>query len=139
NLIIDFSSVIKPENQLQADQSVILSIIENGGQIENYLFGIRQPSASGALDVPAGVPSREFIYPPDSIRSFSQWFSKNASVWLNNVSDEFIYYNSPNPSDSIILTATESEIIRQLNTLYYSFLTVKEVLLITEDPNWIKL
>ena len=56
NLVIDYTNVVKPENKLNADESVILSILAEGGNIEDYLFGIRQPSASATLDVPEGVP-----------------------------------------------------------------------------------
>ena len=137
NLIIDFPDNIKPENKLNADESVILSILDNDGQIEDYLFGIRQPSASASIDVPEDVPLRLFIL--GAVKNFSQWFANNADVWLNNVTDEIIYYNNPNPSGGPILKASEAEIIRQIDTVNYSFLTVAEVQTIVLDPNWTKL
>ena len=144
DLVIDYTNVVKPENKLNADESVILSILAESGDIENYLFGIRQPSASASLKVPEGVPLREFIlYGTDpvaaNLRNFSQWYSNNADVWLNDVTDEIIYYNNPNPSGGPILTASEAEIIRQIDTVNYSFLTVEEVQAIVLDPNWVKL
>lgn len=137
NLVIDFPNNIKPENKLNADESVILSILAEAGNIENYIFGIRQPSASASLDVPEGVPLREFIL--GDIRNFAQWFANNADVWLNDVLDEIIYYNNPNPSGGPILKASEAEIIRQIDIVNYSFLTVAEVQAIVLDPNWVKL
>ena len=144
NLVIDFTNVVKTENKLNADEAVILSILAESGDIENYLFGIRQPSASASIDVPVGVPARTFILYnlnplPQYIKNFGEWFSNNASVWLNNVTDEIIYYNQPNPSNAIILKASESELIRQIDTGTYSFLTVAEVQTIILDPNWVKL
>ncbi len=136
NLIIDDTGA-SSEQKLEIDEANILAILAVGGEIENYLFGIRQPSASATLDVPVGVPSRLFIL--GAVKMFSQWFASNASVWLNNVTDEIIYYNQPNPSDAIILTASESEIIRQIDTGTYSFLTVAEVQAIIVDTDWVKL
>ena len=137
DLVIDYTNVVKPENKLNSDESVILSILAEGGDIEDYLFGIRQPSASATLDVPGGVPLRLFIL--GDVRNFSEWFANNADVWLNEVIDEIIYYNNPNPSGGPILKASEAEIIRQIDTGNYSFLTVAEVQAIVVDPNWVKL
>ena len=136
NLIIDDSGA-SSEQKLEIDEANILAILAAGGEIENYLFGIRQPSASASIDVPVGVPSRLFIL--GAVKNFSQWFASNADVWLNEVTDEIIYYNSPNPSDGLILKASECEIIRQIDTGTYSFLTVAEVQTIILDPNWTKL
>ena len=134
--IIDDSNA-SVEQKLVIEESVILEILTEGGEIENYLFGIRQPSASATIDVPVGVPSRLFIL--GAVRNFSQWYSSNADVWLNEVTDEIIYYISPNPSDGLILKASEAEIIRQIDTGTYSFLTVAEVQAIIVDTDWVKL
>ena len=144
NLIIDYSNVVKSENRLNADEAIILDILANDGDIENYLFGIRQPSASAGLKVPEDVPMREFILynlnpVPANLKNFGQWFGGNASVWLNNVTSEIIYYNQPNPSNSIILTASESKLIKDIDEVNYTFLTVAEVQTIVLDPNWVKL
>ena len=136
NLIIDDIGA-SSEQKLEIDEANILAILASGGEIENYLFGIRQPSASATLDVPVGVPSRLFIL--GAVKDFSQWFASNADVWLNDTTDEIIYYNSPNPSDSLILKASEAEIIRQIDTGTYSFLTVAEVQAIIVDTDWVKL
>ena len=136
NRIIDDTSA-SPSQKLVIDEAGILEILAEGGDIENYLFGIRQPSASATLDVPVGVPLRLFIL--GDVRNFSEWFSNNADVWLNEVTDEIIYYNNPNPSGGPILTASEAEIIRQIDPVNYSFLTVAEVQTIVLDPNWVKL
>ena len=133
---------VPPEQELVIDEVNILAILAEGGEIEGNLFGIRQPSASASIDVPVGVPSRTFIL--GEVKTFARWYASNADVWLNNVTDEIIYYNSPNPSDSLILKASEADIIRQIDTLNYSFLTVAEVQEIVNpegvpDPNWVKL
>lgn len=146
NLIIDYPGLIRPENKFKGDESVILAILDNGGTIENYLFAIRQPSASAAIDVPEGVISRTFLR--GVVKIFDYWFGAGASLWLNNVTNEIIYYNQPNPADSKILTGAQSEIIRQLDpnaddetpeNRTYFFMTVAEVQAIVEDPNWVKL
>ena len=136
NRVIDDTNA-SPEQKLVIEETQILEILTEAGEIEDYLFGIRQPSSSATIDVPEGVPSRLFIL--GAIKDFSQWFASNADVWLNEVTDEIIYYNSPNPSDGIILKASEAEIIRQIDIGTYSFLTVAEVQAIILDPNWTKL
>ncbi|GAI27429.1 unnamed protein product, partial [marine sediment metagenome] len=45
----------------------------------------------------------------------------------------------PNPSNSIILTARESKLIKDIDEVNYTFLTVEEVQTIVLDPNWVKL
>ena len=136
NLIVE-DDLASPGQKLKPEESTILSILAEGGETENYLFGIKQPSASSTLDVPVGVPSRTFIL--GAVKNFSQWFAGNADVWRNNVTNEIVYYNSPNPSDGLILTASESELIRQLDTVNYSFLTIEEVETLVALPNWNKL
>ena len=148
NLIIEFPDNIKDENKFRGDQDIILSILDNSGEIEGYLFGIKQPSASVGIDVPIGVPLR--LFKGDGVRNFLQWFANNAQTWINNVTDEIMYYTDPNPSGVSILKASEAEIIRQLDpnaddpdqeTHTFSFLTVAEVQEIVKpggipDPNW---
>ncbi len=137
NLILDDTNA-STEQKITVDETNILAILAAGGDIENYLFGIRQPGNSTInLDVPVGVPSRQFI--TQAVKSFSQWFANNADVWLNTVLDELLYFNQPNPSDGIILTASESELIRQIDTGTFSFLTVAEVQTLIQDTNWVKL
>lgn len=143
NRIIDDTNASSGQ-KLVISAATILEILSEGGEIENYLFGIRQPSASASLKVPEDVPLREFIlWNKDpvaaNITNFGQWYSLNADVWLNEVTDEIIYYNNPNPSGGPILKASEAEIIRQIDTNVYSFLTVAEVQAIVTDPNWVKL
>ena len=141
NRIIDDTNA-SPGQKLVIEEATILEILAEGGEIENYLFGIRQPSASASIDVPEGVPLRLFIL--EDVRNFSEWFSNNADVWLNTVLSEIIYYNNPNPSGGPILKASEAEIIRQIDTNTFSFHTVAEVQAIVRpggvpDPNWVKL
>ena len=148
NRIIDDTNASAGQKLVITEEG-ILEILAEGGDIENYLFAIRQPSASASLKVPEGVPLREFILwnlnPVDAnIKNFGQWYSLNADVWLNEVIDEIIYYNNPNPSGGPILKASEAEIIRQIDTDNNSFLTVAEAQAITSpggvpDPNWVKL
>ncbi len=136
NRIIDDTNASAGQ-KLVIEEATILEILTEGGEIENYLFGIRQPSASATVDVPVGVPLRTFIL--GDVRNFSEWFANNADVWLNDTTNEIIYYNNPNPSGGPILKASEAEIIRQIDTVNYSFLTVAEVQAEVAGPNWTKL
>ncbi|MCK5614148.1 hypothetical protein KAR91_70440 [Candidatus Pacearchaeota archaeon] len=147
NLIIDYSGVTRPENKFNGDEAVILAILDNGGTIENYLFAIRQPKASASIEVPEGVISRTFLR--GVVKIFDYWFGSGASLWLNNVTNEIMYHNQPNPADSKILTGAQSEIIRQLDpnaddpdpeNRTYFFVTIGEAQAIVDaDPNWVKL
>lgn len=134
--IIDDSNA-SPDQKLVIDEAQILEILAEGGEIENYLFGIKAPLSSSNIDVPEGIPLRLNIV--DEVRNFKNWFSNNAGVWKNTTTGELIYYNNPNPSGGPILKASEAEIIRQLDTNTYSFLTVAEVQEEVEDPDWVKL
>lgn len=134
--IIDDSNA-SPDQKLVIDEAQILEILAEGGEIENYLFGIKAPLSSSNIDVPEGVSLRLNIV--DEVRNFKNWFSNNAGVWKNTTTGELIYYNNPNPSGGPILKASEAEIIRQLDTNMFSFLTVAEVQAEVADSDWVKL
>ncbi len=137
NLIID-DSPANAEQKLVIDEATILSILAEGGEIEDYLFGIRAPLSSANTIVPVGLPIRTNI--SGIPRDFQDWFvPQSAEVWKNTVLGEFIYYNNPNPSGLPNLLASEAEIIRQLNTNTFSFLTVAEVQALILDTDWVKL
>jgi len=115
-----------PLQKLVVDQINILAILaETGGEIEDYLFGIRGPISAANDVVPVGVPLRKNIL--GDVKVFKDWFLPGAEVWTNNTLNEIIYYNNPNPSGSPNLKASEAEIIRQLDIATYSFMTVAEV------------
>ena len=139
NIIVEFPDNIKDENKFKGDQDMILLILDNGGQIENYLFGIKQPSSSAGIDVPVGVPLR--LFKGDGVRNFLQWFALNSQTWINNVTDEIMYYTDPNPSGVAILKASEAKLIKDIDPENFTFHTISEVQEILKpggvtDPNW---
>jgi len=137
NLIIEFPANARPENKFKGDQSVILAVLAEGGEIEDYLFGIKGPISAANVQVPVGVPLRLNIL--QEARVFKDWLDNNADAWKNTTDSEIIFYNNPSPSRSIILKASEAELIRQINTANYSFLTIDEVQTEVAGPNWVKL
>ena len=136
NLIVD-DSLASSEQKLELDETAILLILAEGGEIEDYLFGIKAPIASSNIDVPVGVPHR--LFKLLSVKLFSQWFSPASEVWKNTTTNEIIYYNNPMPEGLSNLLASEAELIRQIDTNNYSFMTVAEVQIEVALPNWVKL
>ena len=129
---------IEASDQILAlTESEIIDILNAGGEVENYLFGIRAPLSSANINVPVGVPLR--TNKVGDVKNFKDWFLPSSEVWKNTVLNELIYYNNPNPSGSPNLLASEADIIRQIDTGTYSFLTVAEVQAIIVDTNWVKL
>ena len=138
NRIIDDTNA-SPSQKLIIDEAGILEILAEGGKIEDYLFGIKQPSSSVSLDVPEGVPLR--LFKGGGVRNFLQWFANNAQTWINNVTDEIMYYTDPNPSGVSILKASEAKIIKDIDPINYTFYTIAEVQEIVKpggipDPDW---
>lgn len=137
NLIIDDSGA-SSEQKLELDEATILSILAEGGDVEGYVFGIKAPLSSSNVDVPVGLPIRANVN--NETRTFKDWFvPQSAEIWKNTVTSEFIYYNNPNPSGLPYLLASEAELIRQIDTDNYSFMTVAEVAIEVALPNWVKL
>jgi len=124
NLIIDDENA-SAEQKMSPDETTILSILTVGGQIEDYLHGIRAPISIATEDVPEGVPIRTNKF--GTVKKFVDWFLPGAEVWKKDDNSEVIFYNNPNPSAGTLLTASESELIRQIDTATYSFMTVEEV------------
>ena len=121
----------RAEQKVTPDEATILSVLAVGGEIEDYLHGIRAPISGGnsiaGLDVPDGVPQDTFIFPLGNKRTILQWFANNAEVWKKDDNSEIIFYNNPLPSGGVVLKASESELIRQMDTVNISFMTVEEV------------
>ena len=137
NLIIDDGPATS-EQKLEIDEQTIIDILgETGGQIEDYLFGIRAPLSSANVVVPVGVPLR--TNKVGDVKTFKDWFLPSSEIWKNTVLNELIYYNNPNPSGSPNLKASEAELIRQIDVTKYSFLTVAEVQALIVDTDWVKL
>ena len=137
NLIIN-DELASPEQKLEIDETNILAILaEIGGEIENYLFGIKAPLTSANIDVPVGVPLR--TNKVGDVKTFKDWFLPSSEVWKNTGTGELIYYNNPDPSGHANLLASEAELIRQIDINNYSFMTVAEVQIEVALQNWVKL
>ena len=127
NLIIN-DNAASSEQKIIIDQATLLSILAEGGEVTEYLMGIRMPSTFSATDVPAGLPWRVNVL--GTTRRFRDWFLDGAEVWIKVGGDEFLFYTNPAAglaSPSEYLTGSQMEIIRQLNTVTITILTVSEV------------
>ena len=136
NLIIDDSAASSGQ-KLEIDEATILSILAESGDIEGYLFGIKAPLTSANIDVPVGVPLR--TNKVGDVKNFKDWFLPSSEVWKNTGSGKLIYYNNPDPSGHENLLASEAELIRQIDTNNYSFMTVAEVQAEVALVGWVKL
>ena len=124
NLIID-DDTASAEQKLEIDAATLLSILQEGGQVQEYLMAVRAPNALAMQDVPAGVPYRTNVL--GQTRIFLNWFLDGAEVWTENAGNEFIFYTNPAPSlGAQGLTASEIEIIRQLDVANITVLTVAQ-------------
>lgn len=117
---------INATNKLVLSQVQILNILTAGGEVEEYLAGIRAPNSLAGVTVPSGLPDHETII--ENPKNFEQWISNRAELWTEDAGDEFIFYTNPHArSRDEYLTASQMEIIRQLNTTDITILTVAEV------------
>jgi len=116
------------EQKIVLTQQELLDILAESGEVEEYLAGIRMPKSFGTTDVPSGLPFRLNVI--DVVRKFKDWFLDGAEVWFENSGDELIFYTNPAgglASISEYLKASEMEIIRQLDTINITILTISEV------------
>lgn len=127
NLIIN-DNTASDAQKILIDQSILLSILNEGGEVEEYLMGIRIPNTFANTDVPIGLPWRKNVL--GTTRKFRDWFLDGAEVWIEQAGDEFIFYTNPAAglaSPSEYLKGSQMEIIRQLDTANITILTVDEV------------
>jgi len=114
------------EQKIEIDQATFLSILAETGEVEEYLAGIRMPASFATIDIPAGLPFRTNVL--GGVRTFTEWFLDGAEVWIKGDNTEFIFYTNPAPSvNQNGLTGSQMEIIRQLDTVNISIMTVAEV------------
>lgn len=148
NVVLNSEITYKPEganlvvnddfatNKLVMNQQAIINILAEGGEVSEYLAGIRAPNTLGAVTVPVGLPERTNIL--GQTVNFLNWFSNKAELWVEDVGDEFIFYTNPFAgSVDKYLTASQMEIIRQINTGTITILTVAEVQAVVES-GWTK-
>lgn len=123
-----------PVNKIKLTQQEILDILSEGGEVEEYMAGIRMPASFANTNVPASVPNPTNIL--DNPRTFVQWFGFGAEVWIEG-QDEFAFFTNPlagAAGPSQYMTGSQMEDIRQLDTVNITILTTEEV----EALGWTK-
>ena len=123
NLILDDANASAAQ-KIQMDEATILSVLAESGDSEGYLFAVRVPISVSNTAVPVGVPLRTNIV--GDVKVFKDWFLPDSEVWLKDDNSELIFYTDPNPPANVLLKASEAELIRQIDTVNYSFLTTEE-------------
>ena len=127
NLILN-DNIASQAQKMTMDQATLLSILSEGGELEEHLMGIRIPSTFSNTSVPVGLPYRTNVL--GAVRTFTNWFLNGAEVWIKVGGAEFIFYTNPAAglaSPSQYLKGSEMEIVRQLNTATITILSVEEV------------
>jgi hypothetical protein len=124
NLIIDDTKA--PADQIvPMDQSTLLSILAQGGEVEEILMAIKQPNSFANVDVPDVLPwTRDAL---GNARTFARWFLDGAKVWTS--SGFFVYYT--NPAAALAqpyqyLKGSQMEVIRQLDPVNIQILSLDE-------------
>ena len=121
--------------KLEMDQSTLLTILAEGGELEENLMAIKVPISFASAEVPAGVPYRENVI--GQPRTFDEWFLYGAEVWIDLTNGFFLFNTNPLGSvgqSSQYLKGSEMEIIRQLDTVNISILNLTEAQTEVNDP-----
>jgi hypothetical protein len=122
-IIDDIASSVK----IEVDQATLLSILGESGEIEEALFAVKMPTSFANTIVPAGVPYRDNVI--GNARQFDEWFITGSEVWIDATNGFFVFYTNPlgvAGAESTYLKASEIELIRQLDTVNISILTLEE-------------
>ena len=77
----------RESQKLQMDQATLLTILaETGGEMTEYIMGIRVPNTFAVQDVPNGLPRRKNVL--GEIRKIKDWFVDGAEVWREDGSGD---------------------------------------------------
>jgi len=87
--------------------SEVASILNNGGEVSEYLMAVRAPIALLDVDVPVGLPKRLTLdgTATEVAKAFKNWLVPNAEIWVKDDNTEILFYTNPfagNPSDYLL-------------------------------------
>jgi len=131
NLIIEDN----PDIPIKMDQTTLLQILGEGGEVEDHLMAIKVPISLANTIIPVGVPYRENVI--GNARTFSEWFLYGAQVWIDAPGGFFIFYTNPLGSASAqgsYLKGSHMSLIRDLNPVTIEILSTEEATIQIEDP-----
>ena len=137
-LTIDDTNTSESQKLAMDQANLLLILAESGGEMTEYIMGIRVPNTFAVQDVPVGLPKRKNVL--GEIRKIKDWYVDGAEVWREDGGNEFIFYTNPFGGLSSIadyLTGSEMEIIRQVNVSTHTILSVEEVAVIVAT-GWTK-
>ena len=125
------------EGILELPIATLGAILGVGGEIEAYLMAVRAPLSILETDVPAGLPRN--IYFDHVAKTFRAWFVPGAEAWVNNVTNEVIFYTNPFAGNvSQYLKGSEIAILHGLPSTNALLLEEAQVIIDT-DPNWVQI
>lgn len=106
--------------------SQLLSILNNGGAIEQHLMAIRVPASFMGSAVLAGLPNRTNPITA-SVKNYEDWFDSTAEVWKKSDDLEYIFFTNPHGNSvSEYLTGEKIKDIRDSDPTNISVLTITE-------------
>jgi len=124
--------------KLNTDQVQLLEILAETGELEEHLMGIHGNNTLANTLVPVGLPIRTNAL--GDVKVFKDWFLPGSELWTEDAGTGIAFLTNPAaglsaPSD--YLTGSQMEIIRQLDVVNYSILTVDELTALTAS-GWTK-
>ena len=138
NLILDDTGV-PTELQIPLDQTNLLAVLGESGEVENHLMAIKAPISLANQAVPVGVPYRTNAV--SEVKDFKDWFLYGAELWRNQTDGFVLFYTNPLGSQADqtqYLKGSEIELIRQIDTVNIEILTIAEATAEVANPNYVK-
>jgi len=131
---------IEASVSIEIDETLLLSILAEGGEVEQYLFAVNAPLSLGVTPVPAGVPYRDNAI--NEVKQFKDWFLFGSELWINNTTSRIIFYSNPLGAQADIsqyLKGSEVKLIKDVDSANINILTLDEAqAAIVADPDFVK-
>lgn len=104
------------------------SILNNGGEVEEYLMSVKGPIALLDQDVPEGLPNRLTLdgTAQEIPKQFKNWLVPGAEIWIKDDQTEIIFYTNPFAGNQEkYLKGSEISIINQISA-QVNILTIED-------------
>lgn len=85
------------EDNFSLTRAEVNNIMTAGGQVEKYLMGVRANMALMGDDIPSSLPNYKTLNTSGVwvAKTFSNWFSPGAEIWIKDDNTEFLFYSNP--------------------------------------------
>jgi hypothetical protein len=118
------------------NETQLLALLSNSGDIEEYLMGIHAPYSLLNQDVPVGLPNRLAF--DNTVKKFKNWIVKGAEIWIKDDNSEICFYTNPFAlNQNNYLKGSEIELIKNIAPGQIDILRISEVQILVET-GWTK-